>query len=1154
MKILQIKLIITFSAIILLISPIQSDAQLFIEQYDLQDIIRPDKNLKINEVMASNLSVIRDNYGEYDDWFELYNISDDTVNLKGLYISDSRKNLSRFRIACDTLLPPGGYIILWADDNCDQGFLHTSFKLDANGERLYICNEDLVILDSVKYPGQIANTSYGRLNNDILNWNYFINPTPGFANPDAGLLTLIEPPWGEPLSGFYSEPFCLKLSHPDKDVVIRYTVNGDIPDETSQVYTDCISIDTTTIVRYRAFKNSCVPGMTQTRTFFYDNPDLDLDIISISMNNTDLYGPSGIFTRKNTELEKPAHIEFMGSDGKMKFNIDGGLRVHSPKINPQLSLSIYARSDYGFEDINYPIFKNKDIFSFNRLILRNGGNDGSVSDEGVFTHFRDGLHHILFEKTGNKQAASAYLPVNVFINGNYYGIYNIREKIDRKFIESNFDYDGNMDLLERTFGYSSNRKVHEGSFALYDSVLSFFRNHDMTIPEDYETAAALVDVDRFIDYWIHEVYIGNFDWMCNNIYIYYPYHYNGKFRWILWDTDHGSGLPYKSYGKPEWMTLQWSLSTDQTRTTGGVDNLITRCFLKNDGFRFQFINRYADLLNSVYKYDHIAFVIDSIKDLLHNDMKFHCDRWGISYSKWEQAIAVMKKYHELRTGYVRKDIMNCFGLGKLFNVTLKTNDHNAGIIRINTITPSYNDNTWQGIYFSDVPVTIEAIPNKDYKFKGWKNSALSGNPRQTVYLTSDNLFEAVFVYSPVDSSRIIINEISLGNSPEPNSLEWIEIVNKTGKERWLANWKLETGTGEYVFDDIKLKNNEFLLVTKSGFSMESNGAEVVTFKDFSVPETGGTIKLIDNEGRVLDQVTYSIFNSELIQSGRGFTFELKDPYSDNSISVNWRSSLFPGGTPGKPNMNSDDFRNISINEFMAMNKDLIYDEYLEADDWIELYNRGQEEIDIRGLFITDNRDNPFRYQIPDFSEAITIRPGNFKILWADGQPEQGPLHLNFKLEGIGEEIAIFQNNGYELVEIDRIRYDCQYNWYSYGREYDGVGNQRLSWKIQNPTPGGRNGFPYSGYTGVNEETINEEDGFRVYPVPAGNDLYIERSGNNTSRLHIEIYNIYGIRQQISQPGNDYPVIHIRLDDLVPGVYLLRIVDDEGRSYTRKIVK
>ena len=1121
----------------------------------ISEIIEPSVDLKINEILTNNLSVNTDESGEYDDWIELYNFGDDTINLNSLYISDSRSNLSKFQILTDTFIIPKGYILIWTDGEPNQGALHTSFKLDGKGENIFICDDNLNILDSISFGEQSTNVSYGRLKDDFLTWNYFSEPTPGTVNADVGLLKKIDPPAVNLNSGYYYSPVCFEINHNDNEVEIHYTINGDIPAMNSPLYDSCIAINKTTIVRYKCFKEGRLPSSTETRTFFFEDKK-DLDVMSISINSYDLYGASGIFSTKTRDVEKPVHIEYFGNDNKLKFKLDGGMQIHSPKSNPQLSFRLYARSDYGYDNIDYQIFPNKEIYSFKRIVLRNSGNDGTASKSENMTHFRDALHHMLFEQMNDSEYSSAYKPVNVYFNGQYFGIYNLRERIDKYFIESNMGYTGEMDLLERAFKYTGNRNAIEGNFELYDSLYRFMNNNDISLDENYQIVANILDIDQFIDYWILEVYIGNFDWLVNNIKIFRPYFGDSKFQWILWDTDHGSGLPFLQYGNPEWTTLNWSLSIDQLRTEGGVSTVFQRNIVKNETFKKKFVSRYADLLNTVFSYSNIEKNIDSIKTMLQNDMKLHDARWECSYSSWLDAIAVVKQYHQSRADYVRQDIKNCFSLSEQYQITLQTNDGDQGIIKINTIIPDYENNEWQGTYFSDIPVTIEAIPGKGYLFKGWENTVFNENTIQTINLISDTIIKAIFEPVSINTSKMIINEISYVNPYNDEKGDWVEIMNMTGIDMYMKNWKLCIANDTFIFENPVIKNYDFLIVTSEQNNLKNKtNVPVIEFDDFELNNFGTNIKLLNSENNIIDELDFKSSPPwPVLSSQNEFTLDLSDADADNTLAQNWKASIYLGGSPGieNPAVESS-MKNLVINEFMANNDNCIPDEYGEYDDWIELYNKGNKPIDIRGLFITDNFNNPLKYQIPYNMEPVTIDPGDFLLLWADNDDSQGPLHLNFKLDNSGEEIAIYQNDGYDIIEIDRIKFKDQSKLFSYGRIYDGVGSRDEDWIFLNPTPGTNNSYlSVSESKIINSENVQD---YLIYPIPARNEIFIKNLNTNTTTFNdVKLYNLLGKLEPVEQNIIDNATIRINISYLKKGIYIVKIANKEGSFYTYKIIK
>lgn len=144
-----------------------------------------------------------------------------------------------------------------------------------------------------------------------------------------------------------------------------------------------------------------------------------------------------------------------------------------------------------------------------------------------------------------------------------------------------------------------------------------------------------------------------------------------------------------------------------------------------------------------------------------------------------------------------------------------------------------------------------------------------------------------------------------------------------------------------------------------------------------------------------------------------------------------------------------------INEFMASNGESISDESGDHDDWVEIYNPGREPVDIGGFYISDDRSEPLKWQIPDWvPQKTTIPPGGFLLLWADGEPEEGPLHLGFKLSASGESIILTDPDGES--RIDELDFDEQTRNVSFGRKPDGG----KVWEFfSEPTPGSSNSTP-----------------------------------------------------------------------------------------------
>lgn len=221
-----------------------------------------------------------------------------------------------------------------------------------------------------------------------------------------------------------------------------------------------------------------------------------------------------------------------------------------------------------------------------------------------------------------------------------------------------------------------------------------------------------------------------------------------------------------------------------------------------------------------------------------------------------------------------------------------------------------------------------------------------------------------------------------------------------------------------------------------------------------------------------------------------------------------------------------------INEFMASNQTTIADEYGQYDDWIELWNGGDNTINLGGMYLSDKNDNPAKWMFPD----VSIAPGEFLIIWADKEEEQGLLHTNFKLSKLGEFIGLYDNEASGYAVIDEISFGEQTEDVSYGRERDGD----MNWiTFDEPTPGTTN-HP-NGIDDILEGDIS------VFPVPAGKTITVSLNNIKESK-DISIYN--SLSQKMSTVTLQDENTMVDISSYVPGVYF--IVDKENSTVLRFI--
>ncbi|MBN1406440.1 MAG: CotH kinase family protein [Calditrichaceae bacterium] len=865
--------------------------------------------LFINEFMASNAHTIQDEYGDYADWIEIYNASDSTINLGGFFISDDANNLTRWRLPDTsdlTAIESKGFIVLWADADTLEGALHLGFKLSASGESIFLTDSNgTVIIDQVYFPEQFTDISYGRQPDASENWYFLNQPTPGSGNINIGLTDKANPPEFSLDGGFYTTSQEITITSEYPDSLIFYTLNGSMPTIHSHRYIGPFNINSSSIIRARVIKDDLLPSDATSHSYFINN-ELHLPVVSIITDPSNLWGSEGLMDNKFKDWEKPINVEFFDNNFELGFQLPAGIKIHSPDGRSQQSFRIYARDNYGEPFINYRLFDDKEIGIFNVFILRNGGNDGSQLSNG--THIRDPFCHELYRDIDPTHAISASRPVHVYLNGSYWGIYNLRERQDKQYIETNFNYRNEIDFLERAFNYPGNRNAIEGDWIHYDAMRQFIVDNNLNDPANYDYLESQMDIKNFTDYWIFEVFAGNFDWLSNNLKFWRPRTTDGIWKWVLWDVDHGIGLPYSSYGNPEWNTLDWATGITGDRVGNGYNTIIIRGLLENTYYKTYFINRFADLLNTTFLPSHTIALMDQIKSVIDRDIDMQLTRWSRTRGDWENNLSVMRNYLLTRPDFVRQHILVKFFLAGLYNLTLDNQTPEYGSIELNTV--QIDTFPWQGTYFETIPIKLTPKPNPGYVFSEWifqtdslDSYVLSGN---SLIASPLGNFTATAKFVQDTFPRIIINEINYYPNDSFDPGDWVELYNAQIFPVALSNWEFKDNANSFTIPENTMLDPDNYMVLcqdKDDFEDIFGTTDYIIFElDFGFDRNGEMLKLLDDDGALIDSVEYSsVYPWPIEPNGAGYTLELIDPLSDNTQSQNWAASNTIGGTPGKIN-------------------------------------------------------------------------------------------------------------------------------------------------------------------------------------------------------------------------------------------------------------
>ena len=502
--------------------------------------------VRINEVCTSNNGVILDEDGDSRDWIELYNTEEVSIDLGGYYLTDSKKDTTKWQFE-STVVPAFGHVLVFASgkDRPSTNPAHTSFKLSQDGERLRLFSPEKVLVDSMTIPFISTDLSFGSFPDGDEYQAFYTSPTPGSSNNSStptDHIIAFAPTFNYP-TGVYQNQIKVEIESLEEQDTIRYTLNGSEPNDSSDIYTSEITISESSVFNAKTYKTGLIPSRTSTVNYIYTQ-EHSLPIVCLSTNpdyffdyETGIYvfGPNAEeefpYYGANfwSNVEVPVNLQWIDEYGRLGFNQDLGIRIHGGSVSrtrPMRSLRILTDDVYGKDQIDYSLFTNKIQPVNKRFLLRNSGSDY------LKTMMRDGLIHNVFIDNGLHVDAVSYRPVEVFLNGDYWGIHNVREKVDRYYLQYNFGVDDdNVDMLEEQ------DEIMEGDFTAFNNMEALALSLDLVDDSNFEIAEGLFDMLNLTDYYVSQTYINNLDWPYNNLKYWREKAEGAKWRYIIFDLD-----------------------------------------------------------------------------------------------------------------------------------------------------------------------------------------------------------------------------------------------------------------------------------------------------------------------------------------------------------------------------------------------------------------------------------------------------------------------------------------------------------------------------------------------------------------------------------------------------------------------------------------
>lgn len=775
--------------------------------------------VRITEIMTNNVSTVLSDKYNYDGYIEFYN-DGGSVDLKGWTVTNIKEGKENWKLKLDsTHVVPNGYSLLFFGKT--ETSSQSASKIQANyvgrvGKKLSTDEGSITFeKDGGKieftYPNQYPHISYCQ--------DGFMIPTPGKVNDK--LVTTISnrvavPSFKSGTPGLYENGLNVELECATEGAKIYYTLNGDIPTpERGKAYNGAISIDKTTSLRARAYKEGMLFSEILTGSYILPdkyhnackNDGEKLPVVSISANYNDIYddmigiyvvGKNGIansctpVANYNQDWSRSANFEYI-LDGKVvdcqevEIGVYGGCtRIHVGK-----SLKIKANKRSGKNRMNYnSFFTSRSYKKYKSLALRNGGNGYSY----VQPRWRDMYIQSLADGMNiDKQAAQ---PVSFYLNGEYYGMMILTERTDEDFVYHNYGLDEEeIDLLVGNGSYV----CEVGTREAYDNMINYVSKR-YSDEDFYDVLNTHMDIDEFIDYQIIQQYVGNTDWVTNNIKLWRK-HDGGRFRWILYDTDFGLSPRASALD-----TCMLDFTTKPIKTQSSKPLILMQSCMKNEDFRWKFLDQYLDRIENQFTDERIDTNLDSIFSMTDYEMCAtikHSDLLDCpgNFDKYHEEIETMRSFAKERKKYVVDQLKKEFGLGDdIVSVKIRT-------VFPNNETPDFrfllNKREFSGAKYntsrySNERVKVEPIVPYGYKILRWEvNNEMvktdNGNKYLGNYLTtvanSDEL--KVTIYFEHDPNctlpeNLYLNEICASNQStldeNGESSDWIELYNGSDKD------------------------------------------------------------------------------------------------------------------------------------------------------------------------------------------------------------------------------------------------------------------------------------------------------------------------------------------------------------------------------------
>lgn len=760
----------------------------------------------INEYSCSNYNSYADAFGNFSDWIELYNNGPVAIDLAGYYLSDEPSNPTRWQVPTgfNTVIAPGGRKMVFASDAdtvTPSGQIHTNFKLtQSHGNWILLSDPSAVLLDSLQCRLTQRGHSRGRKTDAANTWGIFTVPTPDISN---GTQTAYTAYATKPIfnlnAGNYTSTQNITLSSPDPNVTIYYTSNGTVPTATSTAYTTPIPVTVTVALRARAISSNplILPSFTETNTYFInDAVDSRYNVVSLCGAFTAASSSGGGYLFGFGSTPAWSSLEYFDNNFTQQFEQEVLTSRHGNDswAYAQKGMDVEAFDETGTKaEFAHAFFNTTLRDTFGRFILKNAGSDNFPLGPGNACHLRDVFAQTLAEKYSLDMDYRRFRPSIVFINGEYWGVYDFRERVDGEHFK--YYYNKSKKKVDH-LSYWGGLTIRLGSDTGWVNLYNYIMTNPMSVSANYNHVKDYLNIRSFSQYFIFNEYLVNHDWLNWNTMWWRARGNNPvKWRYVLWDEDAICGLNNPNYTGVGTI----GPTNDPCEPTSLFQNnpsikhtdMLTKLF-NNPEFEQKFKAEWVDMLNGCFECQNILNHFDSLIAVFSPEMNRQAIRWGGSLANWNTNVTDMRNWIVSRCAVIGGALADT-GCLHLNTQVLKLNvsPPNSGVVSLNgSVKTPY---VWTSqLLLADTNYILKATPTAGpyWSFDHWENQDATNtiNPSVTTdsiifslkkkdsviaffkYFNYDSI-DITFDVNPAGTGNIIFNGILLSSYPSTFTMD-----------------------------------------------------------------------------------------------------------------------------------------------------------------------------------------------------------------------------------------------------------------------------------------------------------------------------------------------------------------------------------------------